>query len=374
MADEIRFSELPVADTPLDGTEIVALVQNGTSKKTKVANLGLSVDSAELAIPDSQSRFLAKGQDGKWHETSGWNLMNSAFSQALTEFMPNIVGSNHQQWEVKDSGALNYPNFSTLPQFKVSGATYGSGDRFMDTGNCFIYILGGGNYIEIDNIYCLGITTQLNGNYSNWILEAPNLEYLTNIQFDNMFYRLIANNLKYLGNAQFSYNTVFDLPSLEKIGNINAWGSFQSMNLPNLREAGRINMYNQAFDILFPSLEVAQELFIPYGSGNFTTLSLPNLKATNRFFFAQNSTLQNVDISSLEYCGDTYISFESCSLTQASVDHILTTFAAMNGSVNGWSYQYATILLNGGQNQPPSAIGQAAIVTLQSRGVGVATN
>lgn len=40
MADEIRFSELPAATVPLTGTEIVAIVQEGTSKQVLASEIG----------------------------------------------------------------------------------------------------------------------------------------------------------------------------------------------------------------------------------------------------------------------------------------------------------------------------------------------
>lgn len=39
MANE-KFTELPVADTPLAGTEIACIVQDGVSKQTPVSNIG----------------------------------------------------------------------------------------------------------------------------------------------------------------------------------------------------------------------------------------------------------------------------------------------------------------------------------------------
>ena len=61
-------------------------------------------------------------------------------------------------------------------------------------------------------------------------------------------------------------------------------------------------------------------------------------------------------------------------LNQASVDSILVSLAALDGTNGTTAYSSKTILLNGGTSSAPSATGLAAKATLQARSCTVTTN
>jgi hypothetical protein len=62
--------------------------------------------------------------------------------------------------------------------------------------------------------------------------------------------------------------------------------------------------------------------------------------------------------------------------SQQTVDDILVMLANMDGQSAQYPYYFenAVIQLNGGTNQPPSAVGLNAISILTSRGCSVSTN
>jgi hypothetical protein len=88
---------------------------------------------------------------------------------------------------------------------------------------------------------------------------------------------------------------------------------------------------------------------------------LANLLAT----FSMGSTLKSIGGN---------VSFAGCALNQASVDGILVSLAALDGTGGTTAYSSKTVTLTGGTNSTPSATGLTAKATLQGRGCTVTNN
>jgi hypothetical protein len=80
-----------------------------------------------------------------------------------------------------------------------------------------------------------------------------------------------------------------------------------------------------------------------------------------------------INFSSLkEVNGD--VNMGGCALDQASVDYVLMTLDALDGSANTTTYNSRTVILNGGTNAIPSANGLAAKAGLEARSCSVFVN
>lgn len=87
--------------------------------------------------------------------------------------------------------------------------------------------------------------------------------------------------------------------------------------------------------------------------------------AANLVTFSFGSTLKSVGGN---------LTMSGMKLNQASVDGILVSLAALDGTGGTTAYSSKTVLLNGGTSSAPSATGLAAKVTLVGRGCTVTTN
>lgn len=105
-----------------------------------------------------------------------------------------------------------------------------------------------------------------------------------------------------------------------------------------------------------------------------TTLSLPALvgvgttfaiTAANMVTFSMGATLKSI--------GGNF-TMTGMKLDQASVDGILVSLAALDGTGGTTAYSGFTVNLSGGTSSAPSATGLAAAVTLTGRGCTVTTN
>ncbi len=107
-----------------------------------------------------------------------------------------------------------------------------------------------------------------------------------------------------------------------------------------------------------------------------TTLSLPALvtvASTNPFTItAPNLTTFSMN-SGLHKIGGNFI-LTGAALNQASVDGILVSLAALDGTGGTTAYSSHTVNLSGGTSSTPSATGLTAKTTLQGRGCTVTTN
>lgn len=343
----------------------------------------VSVSPTPLNSIDQNSIALIKGDDGLWREADPLNFFSLLFQSGLKGTTPNVVNHDFQAVIVTNNGSWTYLSFYNIPFMSVTGnggsAELGKNIRIADFGNAFIRLYaspGGSSFIEIDNVVCQGITSNVYNYYNQYVLLAPNLIECSRIQYDSFLTNVSAPNLKKMGNlSSGSWTSNINFPSLEALGDLGLWTAPNSFDLPSLRYVNYLNIYGFSGGFSLPNLQVAGVIQVQ--NTQSTALFFPILEYVDQSFYIQNNySLQEIDISSLKCVGSTYVTFQNNALSQQTVDNILVKFANMDGVNNGipFVFQNASLYLNGGSNSAPSSIGLSAIQILGQRGVGVVTN
>lgn len=149
MADEIKFSELPNASTPLAGTEIVALVQDGTSKKVAVSEIGGGggADWGQITgtlsnQTDLQNALNSKvGSYASNHPINGYISANGQLNVGIEQASPSSDGylsiMDYQYFATKQDGLVSGANIKTI-----------NGSSILGSGNLTV-AGGGGNVIPV---------------------------------------------------------------------------------------------------------------------------------------------------------------------------------------------------------------------------------
>ena len=116
----------------------------------------------------------------------------------------------------------------------------------------------------------------------------------------------------------------------------------------------------------FPALATVSGTFSISSMASLTTLSLPSLTTLSSTITCNTLTaLANVTLNGglLAVAGPT-VDFSGCALTVTSVDHILTRFAALDGTAGTTAFSAGkTILLHGGTNSAPTFTGTSLTTT-----------
>ena len=216
-----------------------------------------------------------------------------------------------------------------------------------------------------------GSTNVLNLNFPQLIyvgglfLNSNNIPFVTSINFQNLV--SVGGNISI--STQTSVN-IFNFNSLQTVVgtiSITSLGSLTTLSLPSLTIIGNSNAANvinivsctALTSVTLPSI---QRIFgVTSSLINFTS-GTPNL---NTFTFG--SGLKQIGITT----GN--VVFTSCALTQASVDGILVSLAALDGTNGTTTFNNRTVTITG-TSSTPSATGLAAKVTLQARGCVVTNN
>lgn len=230
-------------------------------------------------------------------------------------------------------------------------------------------------------------------------LSAPLLTLVTGYNFS--FYNnpaLTTLNFPLLTRCrQFSFGNTpllatVNVPLLETVETLAIQASspgitgFRQSMFPALR-TGAFNWgyYSYpSFEIDFPLLTALGGNGINGGSSaNLTKINLPALVNILGGNIQVNNINTLTDVT-LGTVGTTktfgpagynpYVQFQSCALTQASVDNILTVLASLDGTNGTTASNNGNLYLNGGSNATPSSAGLAARTVLQNRGWYVATN
>ena len=237
----------------------------------------------------------------------------------------------------------------------------------------------------------LGNIKQLSGTYSLTAaaltsFSAPTLTAISN----ESNFTLTVNAL-----------TAFSMPNLSIVGGGFAFISSSystAFLLPDLYYCGSGNFTVTA--------ALARSVSLPllvYGGGNFTltvnaatTISLPALSVTGgALSITANAatitlpSLASVSGGAVSIVDPSLVTFSigaalklvygnftitGAALSQASVDGILVSLAALNGSGGTTTYSGKTINLSGGTSHAPSSVGLAAKATLVARSCIVTTN
>jgi hypothetical protein len=131
MAD-LKISQLPAATTPVAGTEVLPIVQSGTTSKVSIADLtagraisALSVNKVTVTEPASAATLTIA--DGKTFAVN--NTLTMAGTDATTMTFPStsttVVGTNVAQ--TLSAKTLTNPLFTTVRETATISATAATG-------------------------------------------------------------------------------------------------------------------------------------------------------------------------------------------------------------------------------------------------------
>lgn len=186
------------------------------------------------------------------------------------------------------------------------------------------------------------------------------------------------------GNMSFNSTspiTTIDFPKLKVVGNIVTNNvALQTINLPELIQGGYANTLSSGIQsIILPKLKFLTALNVSGTKSSLTSIQLPVVEYCPQINFPSNSTSLSTFTfgSSLKFYGTSNIfgNFitSSNSLDQASVDNILISFAALDGTNGTTEFSNRTVTITG-FSATPSSTGLAAKSALVARGCTVTTN
>jgi len=344
---------------------------------------GIQPSQTPLDWTNDEANFLVKCDDGLYRNANPsewWHLM---MQSGLFSTTPNVVSDNFVTINISTNGAWgNIQGWSTIPYYKLTSSfgteTFGEAIRMMNFGNAIVTLKSSANsnFIEVDNYYMQSWVTNNISPVNQYVLVAPNLIGIHSLTLDSALYKIDAPNLKYIGTiqAQDSSNELI-IPSVEYSSYVQLFNHIADIDISGLRYVSSIDIYNQQqtfFDL--SNLEVANSVLFGY---NFLyEIDLNNLVYVQNLQIADNNNLETIHLQNLRvYLGD-FVDLRGNNLTQSCVDNILVTFALMDGLSAQYPqvFENSNIQLNGGTNQPPSAVGLNAIAILNSRGCSVSTN
>lgn len=165
MADT-KISALPAATTPLDGTEVVPLVQSGTTKKVAVSSL---MAGPAFRAYQSSSQSLGSGAFTKLNlQTENFDT-NSNFSSS--RFTPTVAGYYQFNW-----GMGLATTTQSLSALYKNGAisTYGSYSTLMteSVGSDIVYLNGSTDYVELYGFQNSGVSQNVTASSSQTFLSG----------------------------------------------------------------------------------------------------------------------------------------------------------------------------------------------------------
>ncbi len=350
----VKISQLSSA-AALTGSEEVAIVQSNATVKTTaqdIANLASGGGGLTLPTVSFTPAFPSFGYEKYYisatYDVCGTLVQPTKYGYAMSSLQLGPVGMYYSTNQITalstdatviDQIPFGYIDAASVPNFSLPTV------QLLNDSN--------GNF---GMIYCDS------KNFNS--VSLPNLVACNTINFNNC-YTLSAidlGSLKYLdNNLQITYiaaDPIISLGSLTTISqNFTLNFASNNISLPLLKYVG----YNINIE-LQPVSGGVQTLNLPLletmGGGN-TTFNIPNL--------------QQFSLPNLKYVGGCAYVYFGTALNEASVDSILASFAALDGTNGTTSWNCGTLILTG-SNSAPSAAGLASVAILQGRGIGVSTN
>jgi hypothetical protein len=259
-------------------------------------------------------------------------------------------------------------------------------------------------------LYCYGTPTEvvINGveaivlNSAALSLSLGSLSQMQKITLEDLIYvygnfasftisagsslnSVLMPNLEFWsGNISFNSTspiTTFDFPKLKVVGVIatnNA--ALQTINLPELLQGGYVNTLSSGIQsIILPKLKFLVGLNLSGTKSSLTSIQLPVVEYCPQINFPSDSTSLSTFTfgSSLKFYGSNntignFITLSN-SLDQASVDNILISLAALDGTNGTTEFSNRTVTITG-FSATPSSTGLAAKSALVARGCTVTTN
>jgi hypothetical protein len=191
---------------------------------------------------------------------------------------------------------------------------------------------------------------------------------------------LTMPSLAYIGgvmNCVFNTLPTFSLPALIAV-NAN-WGATSTgtttLSMPLLSYIGGALApnFSAVTSVDFSGLQYVG-VNIAFTAATLATLNFPALVKVGTTIAATAANLVTFSMgSTLKAVGGNF-TITGAKLNQASVDGILVSLAALDGTNGTTAYSGFTVNVSGGTSSAPSATGLAAKTTLQGRGCTVTTN
>lgn len=368
----VKISQLASAGS-LAGTEVLPVVQGGTTKKITVQ-----------AIAD-----LAAGGGGSAFSVTANGLLGSDISISFTP--KALIPGNLNGGTSYTSEVAQYASFSYGASGGYGGGYGGGGASTTATSISFNYpyfgdcVFNGSSVITTFSlpqaVNSIGSMTGLQ--FAGSALTTINLPLLTE-----------AYGLNIGGTPSL---TTLSCPSLTKftgyaglyIGNSSGLTGITSASFPVLAEYN-LSIYEPGniTTVNLPSVTtVKQHNYSSYGNQSgasvLASFILPNVVKhdVNMFSLSSHTNLTTVTlgtVGTLKSFGNSYsppyISVGGCALNQASVDGILILIASLDGTNGTTLAQNGQIGLAGGTNASPSQAGLDAKAILLSRGFTIDHN
>lgn len=372
----VKISQL-TAGSALTGAEEIPVVQGSSTVRTTaqdIANLasgGATLPTFIFVTTNQQNpayyfdcyllQYNINGVNITGYTKTGALTINSSNFAQITSFASDVEILTNLQSNFQNLTSLSLPNLvaignqfnlsaplltdisASLPNLQRVGSGFSINSSFNITNLNFPQLL-----------YCGALTLNNNNQAIVTSIDFQNLISVgTSINISNQSAVTTFN----FNSLQFVYAniTLSGLTSLTGIG-------FVSLTiLNNNNNATALNVQNCASLVTFilPSIE---RIYSSGGSTISFSSGTPNLQV-----FAFGSNLKQVGNTS----GN--VIFTSCALSQSSVDGILVSLAALDGT-NGTTTFNNRIVTITGTSATPSATGLAAKATLQARGCTVTNN
>lgn len=369
----VKISQLNAASA-LTGSEVVPVVQGGTTKKVTVQSIANLASGGGGSTPTFD--IAADGNLGSdlnisytYRSVVPDNLGGATFSAPIVPYAAFNFSAQAAGYGGYGSGGpvttaenITFTNVQYLSEMNFNGGTVVKTISFPQ----LIRAAGGMSGILINNSTALTSAT------------FPNLVEMSSFGFDN------TTSL-----------TTLSFPSLVKFtsdySGIQLWGPSNITVLDSSVFPVLTNIYLSVYTsgltaINLPSVTKVNGLNIQYQNNNgpsvLTTIAFPNaVTILNNFNFQSHSQLTNVTIGTVgtvkDY-GNFYstpnLNFSLCNLTQASVDNILTVMASLDGTNGTTAKNNGYMYLEGGSNATPSQAGLDAKAVLLNRGWTISHN
>jgi len=364
---DIKISQLPVATTPLTGTEELPLVQGGvTSKATAqdIADLGggggfavptlsvtpalpawaalayrypigIDIDGVSTPITTFGLDINNIGDVVNYYYSPGYGTPWTALSTTAEAVTSNFLGL----YSYADNSVVSM-SLPTVKAIIATGPGYPYDSLFITNPNF--------TTVSLPNLVACGGVSFIN------------LNSLTSLDLSSLRFTQGFGDGLYSNNSGMQVPTL-SFPSLTTMTNsinISELGAgIVSLSLPSLASVGGSNI-----SIIFLD---------PSTTGlNLNSLELiPNVSTFN----INMTGLTSFGLPALRVINNGITMTFSTSLNQTSVDNILIRLAALDGTLNTTNFTSGTVNI-AGSNAAPSGAGYAAVATLTGRGVTVNTN
>lgn len=331
---EVKISALTSATTPLEGTEVVPIVQGGVTKKVAFSEFAGFTPQAANITTNGNNAYIQRSASGAAPQDINLVIESTAiglfktYYHAFTKFsqintISLATGSGITTFNYNDDyyTAVSFPSSGTFTYnvaAKVIGSYSSPSAGTLNFPNLTLLnsqiTVGSATVTANSLLACIGVGINGTASYSLTSLET------------------IAGTLQFIGTPNATFSIASNMPALKYMQTVQSnANSMTSINLDGVLYIGSVSLSPSTNPNLLTTFSFAN---IKELAGNFNT----------------NSTI---------------------GLSQASVDHILVKLASLDGTNGTCFYGNRTVTVRGAA---PSATGLAAKATLIARGCTVTTS